>query len=189
MSRSASLFAFAASHRADSINRLLAVRAAAMLQEAGLTADMQEYAAFDTPLYDENLYDRAGVPEGAKHFAAMLSRHDGMVLASPEYNWSYPGALKNLIDWMSRLRPLPCAGKTALLLCASPSTRGGLTGLLHLKTVLEALDMQVYSKMFALGSTHETLAADGTIRSQKHANIFAETLRGFADFTTRLHAK
>ncbi|MEJ0010308.1 MAG: NAD(P)H-dependent oxidoreductase [Alphaproteobacteria bacterium] len=73
------------------------------------------------------------------------------MLATPEYNWSVPGGLKNLIDWLSVDLRTPLTDRTALLMCASPSARGGVTGLQHLRTSLEMLDVWIYPQIVAIG--------------------------------------
>ena len=65
-----------------------------------------------------------GIPEGAKAFCRSLKESDACIIASPEYNASLPGYLKNSIDWVSRFRPQPFNGKQAFLLSASPAMGG-----------------------------------------------------------------
>jgi NAD(P)H-dependent FMN reductase len=92
------LLVFAASHRPESANRKLARLAADHLQAQGAIIDFAEYAEFDMPIYNDGTAAH-GVPEVAQSFAKRAGRADGIVLCSPEYNWSYPGSIKNIIDW------------------------------------------------------------------------------------------
>ena len=63
------------------------------------------------PLYDGDLETESGVPENARAFRKLLERHDVFVIASPEYNGSFPALLKNVIDWTSR--PVPVSRPAA----------------------------------------------------------------------------
>ena len=71
----------------------------------------------------------SGLPPGAVKFKALLAAHDGLLVASPEYNGSVTAVLKNAIDWATRGEGNSMAGRTAALLAASPGPRGGLRGL------------------------------------------------------------
>jgi NAD(P)H-dependent FMN reductase len=144
------LLVFAASHRKQSINRRLAGIAAGFAETCGAAIDFPEYGDFDMPIYDDELLGRNAFPEAASRFVACLKDTSGFILSSPEYNWSFPGSLKNIIDWASVVTPNPFAGKTALLLSASPSMRGGAQGLVHLKVPLQALGVFVFPRIFTL---------------------------------------
>ena len=76
------------------------------------------------------------------------------MIASPEYNASMPGVLKNAIDWTSRHRPQPFHARHALLLSASPSMLGGNRSLWALRVPLEHLGTRVYPDMFSLAQAH-----------------------------------
>jgi chromate reductase, NAD(P)H dehydrogenase (quinone) len=86
-----------------------------------------------------------------------------MIIASPEYNFSIRGTLKNAIDWISRIRPVPLRGKSALLGAASRGTIGGIRGLWQLRILLEGLGVHVYPDMFALETAEEAFLPDGTL--------------------------
>jgi chromate reductase, NAD(P)H dehydrogenase (quinone) len=82
------------------------------------------------------------------------------VIASPEYNSSMPGLLKNAIDWVSRCKPQPFHERHALLMSASPSMGGGNRGLWALRIPLEHLGARVYPDMFSLAMAHKAFAGD-----------------------------
>ena len=88
------------------------------------------------------------------------------MIASPEYNASMPGVLKNVIDWVSRFRPQPFNGRQGLLLSASPSMAGGNRGLWALRIPLEHLGARVYPDMFSLAQAHEAFDAEGRIANE-----------------------
>src|SRR5262249_509565 len=83
----------------DSLNRKLAALAARLAQQSGATVDFASMHDFDVPGYDGDGESATGVPNGAKEFGRRLEASDAFILASPEYNASMPGVVKNLIDW------------------------------------------------------------------------------------------
>ena len=95
---------FSASLRVESLNSRLARRAAEVIEAKGGMVDRASMADFDAPSYDGDREDAEGQPVGAQHFRERLEAADGFVIASPEYNGSMPGVLKNAIDWVSRHR-------------------------------------------------------------------------------------
>ena len=96
------ILALGGSLRAASFNRALLHEAAAVAP-AGLDLDL---GVLDVPgalpLYDQDLVDRDGFPAAAVRLKDALRAADGLLIATPEYNWSIPGFLKNAIDWASR---------------------------------------------------------------------------------------
>jgi chromate reductase len=171
------LLVFAASLRTDSVNRKLAVLAAEVAERLGAMADLASMRDFDVPLYDGDLEAGDGLPDGAQELRRRLLESDAFVIASPEYNASMPGALKNLIDWTSRFRPQPFDGRHGLLLSASPSLAGGNRGLWALRMPLEHLGARIFPDMFSLAAAHTALAdghiADAALRARFETNMQA----------------
>jgi chromate reductase, NAD(P)H dehydrogenase (quinone) len=151
---------FAASLRAESLNRKLALLAARVAEQAGVTVDLASMRDFDVPLYDGDLEAAHGIPSGAKELERRLLDSDAFIVSSPEYNCSMPGTVKNLIDWTSRLRPQPFDGRHGLLLSASPSLVGGNRGLWALRVPLEHLGARIFPDMFSLSMAHKAFAED-----------------------------
>jgi len=170
-----SLLVFAGSLRKESLNDRLAALAAEAVRRSGAEADRACLSDFEVPFYDGDIEGGAGIPVGAQRFAERLRACDGMILAVPEYNASMPGAVKNLIDWVSRIRPQPFNGKQALLLSASPSMVGGNRGLWSLRIPLEHLGMRVYPDMFSLAQAHKAFdgdkLADATLQQRFDSTI------------------
>jgi chromate reductase, NAD(P)H dehydrogenase (quinone) len=171
---------FAGSLRKESLNDRLAKLAARITEEKSASVDPACLSDFPVPFYDNDLETEAGIPVGAQRFAERLNAADGLILASPEYNASMPGAVKNLIDWVSRIRPQPFNGKQALLLSASPSMVGGNRGLWSLRIPLEHLGMRVYPDMFSLAQAHKAFKDDGLADATLQKR-FEETLSCFID--------
>src|SRR4051812_30075871 len=134
---------FHGSLRAESLNGRLAALAARAVEARGAEVDLGAMSDFACPSYDLDVEQQEGVPAGADAFCRRLKAADAFVIASPEYNSSMPGVLKNAIDWTSRVRPQPFNGKQALLMSASPSMAGGNRGLWSLRIPLEHLGSRV----------------------------------------------
>jgi len=156
------IFAVAGSRRSGSLNRTLLDAAVAIVRREGVEVEVGELRDFDMPLYDGDLEAGSGPPPGAHALAAKITAADALLLASPEYNMSVPGVVKNAIDWLSRMKPMPLRGKRALLLSASPSLVGGNRGLWALRVPLEVLGVHVFPEMYSLAAAHEKLA-DGAV--------------------------
>lgn len=151
---------FAASLRADSLNRKLVTVAARMAEASGATVDLASMRDFDVPAYDGDLEVAEGIPAGARELQRRLTWSDAFIVSSPEYNGSMAGVVKNLIDWTSRFRPQPFDGRHGLLLSASPSMAGGNRGLWALRVPLEHLGSRIFPDMFSLAMAHKAFAVD-----------------------------
>jgi len=151
---------FSASLRNDSLNGKLANFASRIATEYGATVDHRSMRDFDVPSYDGDVEAKQEFPEGAINLQKCLAENDAFIIASPEYNSSMPGVLKNLIDWTSRFRPQPFDGKHGLLLSASPSMAGGNKGLWALRVPLEHLGAPIFPDMFSLAMAHKAFNED-----------------------------
>lgn len=98
------------------------------------------------PHFDQDILDGEGAPEAVTQLAEAVAALDGLILVTPEYNWSIPGALKNALDWLSRLRPMPLAGKPVLIVSNSPGLLGGARVHPPLREVLHALDCRILAR-------------------------------------------
>lgn len=165
--------------RTGSTNARLASLVARMMSEAGADVDLAAMREFDMPLYDGDVETAEGVPAGALALRDRLERCDAFVLASPEYNASVPGVVKNAIDWVSRIRPQPFKTKHALLLSASPSLVGGNRGLWALRVPLEHLGTRVYPDMFSLAGAHNGFTEDGQLTDPALEQRLKETVTAF----------
>ena len=172
---------FAASLRDGSINGELARLAAATIAANGGEVDFRTMADFDAPSYDADLQAREGFPVGIEQFRDCVSTNDAFVIASPEYNFSMPGMLKNSIDWVSRFSPQPFNERHGLLMSASPSMVGGNRGLWALRVPLEHLGARVYPDMFSLAQAHQAFAADGRLGDHELQARFERNIVGFMD--------
>lgn len=172
---------FEASLRAASLNARLATLAASVVEQKGGTVDRAHMAEFDCPSYNQDVETAKGFPPGADRLRERLVRAHAFIIASPEYNASMPGDLKNVIDWESRYRPQPLNAKHGLVMSASPSMTGGKTGLWALRQPLEHLGARVYPEMFALAQAHQAFDAQGRIADPKLQEWFETSIGCFMD--------
>lgn len=172
---------FAASLRSGSLNARLAELAARVIEANGATVDRASMSEFDAPSFDGDLEDSEGLPPGAQRLRDRLEAADGFVIASPEYNASVPGVLKNSIDWASRARPQPFNEQHGLLLSASPSMVGGNRGLWALRVPLEHLGARIYPDMFSLAQAHNALDDNGHLTDERLGARFDDTIAKFMD--------
>lgn len=175
------LLVFGASLRDGSMNDRLASLAASIVEEKGASVERASMQDFECPPYDLDVEVSAGLPSGAQALHDKLVATDGFLIASPEYNASMPGILKNTIDWVSRFRPQPFNGKQAFLMAASPSMTGGKIGLWALRQPLEHLGARVYPDMFALAQAHRAFDESGRITDGKLQTWFETTIGCFID--------
>ena len=173
------ILAFAASVREQSWNRRLIHLAAEVARSHGAEVDLADFREFDMPLYDGDLHEREGLPAGVQALARRLEEADAFIIATPEYNYSIAGPLKNAIDWVSRVRPMPWRGKSGYLMSASPSPIGGIRGLWHTRVPLEGCGALIFPDMFALAHAHEAFTSEGRLRDQLLAERLNREMLGF----------
>ncbi|SCK06515.1 NADPH-dependent FMN reductase [Vogesella sp. LIG4] len=186
------ILAFAGSARKDSWNKKLVAIAAEGARVAGAEVTLLDLRDFPMPLYDGDEESAQGMPAHAQALRELMLSHQGLLIASPEYNGSIAPLLKNVIDWVSRplagqSGPSPYSGKVATLMSASPGGFGGLRGLVHVRAILGNLGVIVLPEQLAIGSAHEAFAADGSMSSDKQQAAVAELGAGQARLLAKLH--
>lgn len=181
------LLLFAASVRKESFNKKL-IRIAAQLFKTlpEVEIELAEFSEFDLPLFDGDLHERIGLPENALQFIERLKQVDGLVISSPEYNFSTPGTLKNFIDWISRARPMPFMGKPTLLMSASPSLVGGNRGLWATRVPLECCGACVFPEMFSLASADKAFEDNGQLKEAASLERLKTNLEKFVRYTKQI---
>jgi NAD(P)H-dependent FMN reductase len=166
------ILAFAGSTREASYNKRVVRIAVVGARAAGADVTLVDLRDFPMPLYDADLQAREGLPPNARAFKALMLANEGLLIASPEYNTSVSGVLKNAIDWSSRQEPgeeplAAFAGKVAALMSASPGALGGLRGLIHLRAILGGIKVLVLPDQVAVMRAREAFAEDGSLKDAK----------------------
>ena len=163
------ILAFSGSLREGSYNQKLVGIAAAAARAAGADVTELHLRNLPLPVYDADLERREGLPAPAVKLKDLMRAHDGLLIASPEYNSSLTGALKNALDWASRPAadepPLACfRDKTAAIMAASTGAVGGLRGLIHLRAILGNLHVLVLPEQKVIPHAHDAFNDDGTLK-------------------------
>jgi len=178
------LLMFAASLRKDSCNKKLIKVAADIVNAQGMVANLVDFSQFSAPLYNADMQTDSGFPAEITHFVKLLQESNGLIISSPEYNFSTPGTLKNLIDWVSRMSPMPWKGYPILLMSASPSLVGGNRGLWHTRTPLEACNGFVVPDMFSLASANTAFNEHGQLKDKTIFDRLTQNIAGFIPYVT-----
>ena len=97
------------------------------------------------PLYNQDIRDVA-VPVAVDALAGAIRAADGLVIVSPEYNWSIPAPLKNAIDWLSKLDHQPFNSKPVAIQSVSTGPVGGARMQYHLRQALTSVDAYLFGR-------------------------------------------
>jgi chromate reductase len=166
---------FPGSLRRDSYNRRL-LQAAAPLIPQDVAFGLWSGIA-DLPVYDEDL-DAAGPPPAAVRLREDIAVADALLFATPEYNSSIPGGLKNALDWASRpyatsvLRHKPVA-----VIGASTGFFGAVWSQAELRRVLEVCGARVLDRQLPLARASEAFAPDGSLADPELAATLSESVQ------------
>lgn len=183
------IIALAGSTREKSYNKTLARFMAKAAEGMGATVTFVDLRDLAMPIYDEDQEKASGLPAGAKRLKELMLPAHGLLIASPEYNSSVTGVLKNAIDWASRPvageAPLACfTGKVAGIAAASPGALGGLRGLVHLRSILGNIGTIVLPQQVAVMKAAEAFDEQGVPRDEKQRKSI-ETLASAVVSTAR----
>jgi chromate reductase len=177
--------AISGSLRAGSYNTA-ALRAASELAPAGVSI-AQEHIA-DIPLYNEDV-KAVGFPPAVTRLQQAIASADAVLIATPEYNYSVPGVLKNAIDWVSRTEPQPFANKPVAIMGASPGALGTGRAQYDLRKMFVYLDAHVLNKPeIMISAAHTRFDADGKLTDEATRKFLASLLTALRDWTLRLRA-
>lgn len=154
--------------RRESFNKKFIVNADRLVRTiapAGpVSAELLTFNEYPMPVYDGTLEAESGVPAPVQALAAKIRDADALILSTPEYNGSIPGPFKNAIDWVSRVKPMPWAGKHVLLLGASPGALGAVRGLWHARVPLEVCGAHVFPEMLGLPQADQAFDGNGRLK-------------------------
>lgn len=186
MSDEIRILGIAGSVRKDSYNRA-ALRAAQQLVPPGATLELFELDA-TVPGYDQDAEQNP--PAGIVRLKEALGRSDAVLFATPEYNYSIPGILKNAIDWASRpYGQSAWAGKTAAIMGASIGAIGTARAQYHLRQVLVFLDMQaVLQPEVMIGTASQRFDDQGNLTDDKTRELIGKQLQQLVKLTRQLRA-
>jgi len=139
------------------------------------------------PIYDFDIQNEQGFPAEVNTLADAIRAADGLIVVSPEYNWSIPGGWKNAIDWMSRMQNQPFAGKPVAIQSAAGGLLGGARMQYHLRQSLTSVDCFLFGRPEVL----ITFAAQkfdeaGNLKDAAAIDLIKQQLAAFAKFIRRV---
>jgi chromate reductase, NAD(P)H dehydrogenase (quinone) len=136
------------------------------------------------PIYNADLQDSSGFPPAVTEFADAIRDADGIIVVTPEYNFSIPGGLKNALDWVSRLDAQPFAKKPVAIQSASPSPLGGGRVQYHLRQLMVFLDALVLNKpeIFVSDVAAKVDEKSGELTDDETKKFLRMQLQAFAKF-------
>jgi len=170
--------AICGSLRQDSLNRQ-ALQLAANALPAGTQVDWLEIR--DIPPFDSDVL-APGIPGVIADLASQVRRCDGVIIATPEYNFSIPGVLKNALDWLSRAEQQPFQRKPVAILSASAGPLGGARVQYDLRKVLQFLEAMVLQKPEVFIGTAPAKFAGGTCSDEPTRKVVGDQMSAFVNW-------
>ena len=174
-SDSPSILALSGSLRRDSLNQRLVEAAANLARARGASVTVVRLSDYPMPLYNPDEIEADAPPE--VHFLKQRFRqHDGLLIASPEYNGLMTAALKNALDWVSHpdegYPRLDCfVGKSAGIMAAAPGRLGGIRGLPSLRELLSGVGVLVVPEQVALPFAAEAFEEGDELRPSREREM------------------
>jgi chromate reductase, NAD(P)H dehydrogenase (quinone) len=140
------------------------------------------------PHYNHDDQEATGFPPSAVAFADAIRAADGVIIVSPEYNWTIPGTLKNAIDWVSRMKEQPFKDKPVALQSASGALLGGSRMQYHLRQCLISVDALIFGRpeVIVTFAPHKFDEKTLELKDQTTRDMIKLQLAGFAKFIERV---
>jgi chromate reductase len=168
--------------RKGSYNRMVMNALQGYAPEGMRVAEAPSYAEF--PLYNADIQNSTGFPAPVQTMAEAIRAADGVIFVSPEYNYSIPGALKNAIDWVSRLPNQPFVGKPVAIISAAAGILGGGRMQYDLRRCMIFVDALTMNKPeIFIGNVSQRIdEKTGQIKDEQAIGFIKQQLAAFAKF-------
>ncbi len=171
--------------RKGSFNNLLANALPALAPEGMKITAAPSWA--NIPIYNADIQNSSGFPADVEALAAAIRAADGVIIVTPEYNYSVPGSLKNAIDWLSRLKDQPFVNKPVAIQSASMGPLGGPRAQYHLRQMLVFLDALAFNKPeIFVGAAQTKLDEAKGLHDEPTREIIKQQLAAFGKFIARV---
>lgn len=167
---------------------MAALRACSELMPQGMALHITSIA--DIPMYNQDVMD-AGMPDPVKRIRGEIAAADGVLIASPEYNFSVPAPLKNVIDWASRAPNQVFQDKPVAIFSASaPGPLGGARVQYDLRRILTQLWAYPLPRPEVfIGMANTKFDAQGRLTDETTRKFLTDLLAGFKDWIVRMQRK
>lgn len=161
-----------------------ALLAAAEVMPKNMQLTIANYDA--VPLYNQDVQDQ-GIPAAVSQLAEEIRAADALLIASPEYNFSISGVLKNAIDWMTRVPVQPFADKPVALLSATGGPVGGARHQYEVRKILGSQDALVLTRPeIFIGACRTKFDPSGKLVDEATRKILADQMLAFERWIERL---
>jgi len=184
------ILVFAGSIRSGALSGKLAAAAAkeiALLDTEVTTISLVDYPL---PIYDGDFEDAKGVPENATKLARLIIAHQGVFVATPEYNHSLPPLLKNTLDWVSRIKhtgTMPYRHKVYAMGATSDGRFGGARAIIELRKVIAtSLGGLVIPSRIEVPMAQNAFDESGELIEEINSRMLKVVCRQLVDFAGRL---
>jgi chromate reductase len=186
MGQPVKILGFVGSLRKGSYNKAL-MRAAVNL--APENARIEVFDLEGIPPFNQDLENQS--PQIVKEFKSKIRQADAILIASPEYNYSVPGVLKNAIDWASRpYGDNAFEGKPVAVMSASIGSLGGARAQYHLRQSFVFLDMYPLNHPeVMMPFAKDNVDAEGNVTNEQTKQLIHELVEALVQWTRRLKAK
>ena len=160
------------------------LRAAQELAPDGMDIEIADISGI--PLYNAD-GEATGLPASVQQLGEQVRLADGVLIATPEYNYSIPGGLKNAIDWVSRADNQPFDGKPVAIMGASMGNLGTARAQYHLRQIFVFLNGMVMNRPEVfVGAAHDKHDNDGNLIDQGTRDFLAGYLKTVEDWVEKI---
>jgi chromate reductase, NAD(P)H dehydrogenase (quinone) len=172
------IVAISGSSRKDSYNSAL-IQAALELKPEDMDIEILDIGKI--PFYNDDEKVKE-IPESVRVISDKISSADGLLIATPEYNYSIPGILKNAIDWISKMPTQPFNEKPTAIMGASPGMLGTVRAQTHLRQISLALNLNIVNKPEVyVNIANEKFDSDGKLIYEKTREIIKKLLSALSN--------
>ncbi len=144
---------------------------------------IENISIIDVPVYNFDLHANF-YPEPVEKISAAIKTADAVIIVTPEYNYSIPGVLKNVIDFLSKHPTKPFDKKAVGIISASPSLLGGVRAQYHLRQILVAVNaMTMNVPEIVITEVNLKFDKTGNLTDEKTANFLKKFIMSLAEFS------
>ena len=178
--------AFSGSARRESLNRKLLAVLVDAVQSLKAEVTVADLNTYELPLYHGDLEDASGLPSSAVRLIEEIQQHDGLLIASPEYNSMMTPLLKNTIDWCTRGDDNPFVGKIVAVVSASPGQLGGIRSFTLTRQLLLHLGARIVPEQCILPAGDEAFDANGRLLKERTQKSVEKLARATVELARQL---
>ncbi len=182
------ILAFSGSARKESLNKKLLAVVVDATRAAGGEVTLIDLNDLPMPLYHGDLEDASGMPANAQKMVDLITQHQGLLIASPEYNSQMTPLLKNTIDWVTRADENPLTGKVAAIVSASPGMFGGVRSMTLARQLLVHLGCHIVPVQCILPHADKAFDEKGALKEERVMKTVKAVAAELVRVTQRLNA-